>query len=1022
MKKPRIHPSTRRPQFRLPATMLTTCASFALLGGSLQAKAPVPTNLAGGLDVLVQGRVGLNKASARLAASTAAVRTFQSARKVQFTTQEAATLADESITDAQGRVMVMIHLNGLAQFANVQAAVTAAVPTLQVTAVDTKYKGGVIEGYVGVDDVPALAETWGVGSVMLEAKPEHTAVNPLAAKLATSNATPNATTGEAITLLGTAFDQGVTQHRVDQINKFYNPSATLDYEGAGLSIACLSDSFAATTTPTSAANDVASFDLPGASNNPVGNTTPVFIYGDYSGGEDEGRAMCQIVYKMAPKATVGFATADTGEVGFANSIRGLAGLPGYTVSGQTFKADVICDDVGYQDEPFFEDGIVGTAVDDVSAAGVAYFSSAGNDIGTYDYDSDFRYVPNGTGLTAASNAALAGTNINLANVPTGLYQGGFHNFNPNGQDVALTYNVQGGSSLPVTNFQWNDPYNQTLSYNTPAIYTAAGNIAANSGSTQTFTTPTLTAGQNYVIMETADAGSSFDGIVTVTDPNGNVVVNAQDTGTDETINLYPSVTGAYTITVAAFGATGGPFHVNVYTGNNKLITTDFNILVFDLEGNYLPNSSLVANNLSNNVPYDAKRTTPKTGETQVQYVVSRSAIPTAPNPADHFRILIRGNGLSGIGPAEYFTYNTPNTKGHAMATTCNGTAAYSVFRPSLPEYYTSPGPATVYFDKQGNRLNPPDVRLQPRIAAADNASNSFFASDSASDIDTKPNFSGTSAAAPHAAACALLTLEAHGGHGSITPAQMTSLLQRSTFPHDLDPNSASGTARAGTGKVTVVVNSDLGLNPSAGAYNPNSISVSYSGPGSLATLTFNPMGTAATGGGTSDGNNGVDANNVYFSNLFPGIVFEPGTIPFKAGSGSAALAGTTATFTNQAPTPSATGQVWTLGLTFPSQAFTGGNVFRFTVGHGPQHNSQVTNGTGATGGVTSTSYTQADLFGGTVVLPDGTGSGSGMPFGGTLSDGTPFSGVLKNNIGTGYSVTDGYGFINVQTAVGQTVQ
>ena len=118
---------------------------------------------------------------------------------------------------------------------------------------------------------------------------------------------------------------------------------------------------------------------------------------------------------------------------------------------------MICDDVGYSDEPFFQDGLIGNAVDEVFAAGVSYFSSAGNDIGTYDYDSDYRNVPNGPG-------ALDGTNINLAGVPTNLYQGGFHNFNPNPgqQDVAQTVNVP--STPPATNFQWDDPYNQVLNF------------------------------------------------------------------------------------------------------------------------------------------------------------------------------------------------------------------------------------------------------------------------------------------------------------------------------------------------------------------------------------------------------------------------------------------------------------------------------------------------------------------------------------------------------------------------------
>ena len=79
----------------------------------------------------------------------------------------------------------------------------------------------------------------------------------------------------------------------------------------------------------------------------------------------------------------------------------------------------------------------------------------------------------------------------------------------------------------------------------------------------TFLTPSLTAGQNYVITVTADEGSSFDSIVTVKDPNHNIIVNNQDTGTDETINLFPPITGVYSIVVTDFGGTAGAFTVNV---------------------------------------------------------------------------------------------------------------------------------------------------------------------------------------------------------------------------------------------------------------------------------------------------------------------------------------------------------------------------------------------------------------------------------------------------------------------------
>ena len=40
---------------------------------------------------------------------------------------------------------------------------------------------------------------------------------------------------------------------------------------------------------------------------------------------------------------------------------------------------MIADDVAYFDEPFFQDGPVAAAVNNVTAHGAAYFSAAGND-------------------------------------------------------------------------------------------------------------------------------------------------------------------------------------------------------------------------------------------------------------------------------------------------------------------------------------------------------------------------------------------------------------------------------------------------------------------------------------------------------------------------------------------------------------------------------------------------------------------------------------------------------------------
>jgi Subtilase family len=96
---------------------------------------------------------------------------------------------------------------------------------------------------------------------------------------------------------------------------------------------------------------------------------------------DEGRAMLQIVHDVAPGASLAFYTGENSEADFANGIGKLAAA----VSAGGAGAKVIADDIGYYDEPFFQDGEVAQAINAVVAQGVAYFSAAGND-GTLAYD------------------------------------------------------------------------------------------------------------------------------------------------------------------------------------------------------------------------------------------------------------------------------------------------------------------------------------------------------------------------------------------------------------------------------------------------------------------------------------------------------------------------------------------------------------------------------------------------------------------------------------------------------------
>jgi hypothetical protein len=106
---------------------------------------------------------------------------------------------------------------------------------------------------------------------------------------------------------------------------------------------------------------------------------------------DEGRAMLQIVHAVAPGAALSFYTAENSEADFASGIGKLA----------TAGAKVIADDVGYFDEPFFQDGIVAQAIDAAEAQGVAYFAAAGND-GSLAYQNTAPSFP--TTSTSGSNA------------------------------------------------------------------------------------------------------------------------------------------------------------------------------------------------------------------------------------------------------------------------------------------------------------------------------------------------------------------------------------------------------------------------------------------------------------------------------------------------------------------------------------------------------------------------------------------------------------------------------------------
>jgi hypothetical protein len=885
---------------------------------SFAAAKPVPRNLGGGLDA-----IAAPAASAKAAAGRA----------------DGLELRHSVVFDQAARPLVRITLDGRLPLATVLKDLSA-IAGVEVRASDARYRAGVIEAYVPADSLAAIATRRGIRAVVPS--------SPM------------------FTDAGSAQTAGRVLHRINKLPAGIN--------GRGITIGVMSDSYDVEGSITTATDDVLSGDLPGPGN-PLGNSMPVEVLQEGEPGDtDEGRAMAQIVHDVAPKARLGFATANGGEVNFANNIRALGGFADAPNALAGFKADIIVDDVIYPTEPMFQDGIVAQAVDDVAAAGISHFSSAGNRSGSESYDSAVRIVP-------GRAQSWAGTNLDFSGVDPALYAGGFHDFDAGrGRDIAQTIQADGGSLIV---FQWNEPFD-------PAPPTVVGVIAEGTGTVpeggDTVVTFDGEAGQLVEIFVDGDESGPGEANPDVTfalfDPNGSFIQFVDNTTNPESLTLELPATGTYFLLVDSFTEDqSGDFLYRVSEVEvAEQVLSDYNLLFFLEDGTFI--GAYAEQNLFSNRPLEAGGLP----EATLQLVIARANVPPKNNRnvADRIRYV----GFSGIRPQEHFSYLSPVTYGHNSARGAIGVAAYPFFRPFIPEFFTSPGPSTIYFNRNNRRLARPDVREKPDLAAMDGANTTFFFEDALEDEDTLPNFFGTSAAAPHAAAIGALVLQAAGGPGSVKPNRMRRVLQRSAFPHDLDPHYASGAVAAGQGMLVISAAGDQ--NQQAGE-DPNFFTLWNGGK---AVAGFSIHGPSANPTGRPRG-----------------LVFderEDVGLPFVIGTAKGLDANRVrAVFSQPAAPPGVAGQWKQLRLRF-LDGLGRNDLIAFAT------DRDEADAIGPAGAVAGGS---ADLLGGGVLLPSGEILPDGARFFGNFEDGTTFEGRMQNEIGTGYSPLDGYGFINAERAV-----
>ena len=106
-----------------------------------------------------------------------------------------------------------------------------------------------------------------------------------------------------------------------------------------------------------------------ASEQAAGRLPAVQVIAGQNGSGDEGTAMLEIIYTLAPGATLYFATSHGGEAIMTNNIQAL----------EDAGCKIIVDDTAYAREPVFQDGMIAQKVNALAAAGVFYFSAAGNE-------------------------------------------------------------------------------------------------------------------------------------------------------------------------------------------------------------------------------------------------------------------------------------------------------------------------------------------------------------------------------------------------------------------------------------------------------------------------------------------------------------------------------------------------------------------------------------------------------------------------------------------------------------------
>jgi subtilisin family serine protease len=370
--------------------------------------------------------------------------------------------------------------------------------------------------------------------------------------------------------------------------------------------------------------------------------------------------MMELIYDLAPGCDFSFASATSSYASFASNIQSLA-------TGPNYPCDAIVDDVFYPVEPVYQDGPIALAAEDAFAAGVAYFSSAGN-LGDAGHERDYSDVNGGID--------------NEVKPPDG---NDLHDF---GAAYGLPSDTHLGINIAplgtaIVALHWDEPY--------------GGGYASGPG-----------AEANLDLYLTSDT------TLPLQDANSAPgMVGLGDNVLHKGVNLQ--------------GTPGSPLgdacEVIYYTNPSEFLVQTAYIVVDHFAGRE---------------------------PVKLQLVVFQDDLTAWESALLSDRTVFGHPAAQNVMAVAATFYGEIDTGGGVIAPGGQlDVEPFSSLGGNLPFYFPSAG---------FPRLGAPQMRFKPDITAPDGSNTTFFGNDIGYDADTHPNFFGTSAAAPHAAAVAALLL------------------------------------------------------------------------------------------------------------------------------------------------------------------------------------------------------------------------------------------------------------------------